>query len=50
MTLSLGAVFTGSSLIIMIWSPGISFPSEGPPGNTSTDYILLYNLFVMQML
>lgn len=33
MTLSLGAVLTGSSLIIMIWSPGISFPSEGPPGD-----------------
>lgn len=33
MTLSLGAVLTGSSLIIMIWSPGISFPSEGPPAD-----------------
>lgn len=33
MTRSLGAALTGSSLIITIWSPGISFPSEGPPGD-----------------
>lgn len=32
MTRSLGAALTGSSLIITIWSPGISLPSEGPPG------------------
>lgn len=35
MTLSLGAELTGSSLIIMISSPGISLPSEGPPVNTN---------------
>lgn len=34
MTRSLGAALTGSSLIITIWSPGISLPSEGPPENT----------------
>lgn len=33
MTLSLGAALTASSLIITIWSPGISLPSEGPPGD-----------------
>lgn len=33
MTRSLGAALTGSSLIITIWSPGISLPSEGPPGH-----------------
>lgn len=31
MTRSLGAELTASSLIMMISSPGISFPSEGPP-------------------
>lgn len=31
MTLSLGAELTASSFIITISSPGISFPSEGPP-------------------
>lgn len=30
-TLSLGAELTGSSLIMMISSPGMSLPSEGPP-------------------
>lgn len=30
-TLSLGAELTGSSLIMMISSPGISLPSDGPP-------------------
>lgn len=34
MTRSRGAAPTGSSLMATIWSPGISFPSEGPPGVT----------------
>lgn len=33
-TLSLGAELTGSSLIMMISSPGVSLPSEGPPADT----------------
>lgn len=33
-TLSLGAELTGSSLIMMISSPGISLPSDGPPAQT----------------
>lgn len=32
-TLSLGAELTGSSLIMMISSPGMSLPSDGPPAN-----------------
>lgn len=36
MTRSLGAELTASSLIIMISSPGISFPSDGPPANMHT--------------
>lgn len=34
MTRSLGAELTGSSLIMMISSPGSSFPSDGPPAHT----------------
>lgn len=34
MTLSRGAELTGSSLIMMISSPGSSFPSDGPPTDT----------------
>lgn len=36
MTRSLGAELTGSSLIMMISSPGNSFPSDGPPTRTHT--------------
>lgn len=36
MTRSLGAELTGSSFIMMISSPGSSFPSDGPPTNIQT--------------
>lgn len=36
MTRSRGAELTGSSLIMMISSPGSSFPSDGPPTHTLT--------------
>lgn len=40
-TLSLGAELTGSSLIMMISSPGISLLSDGPPANTqNTSYVV----------
>lgn len=38
MTLSLGAELTGSSLIMMISSPGISLPSDGPPEQTHQEF------------
>lgn len=40
MTRSLGAELTGSSLIMMISSPGSSFPSDGPPANTKLPFEL----------
>ncbi|TNN47703.1 hypothetical protein EYF80_042080 [Liparis tanakae] len=36
MTRSLGAELTGSSLIMMISSPGSRFPSDGPPTSSLT--------------
>lgn len=41
-TLSLGAELTGSSLIMMISSPGISLPSDGPPVNTQQTTVKWY--------
>ncbi len=43
-TLSLGAELTGSSLIMMISSPGISLPSDGPPANTHQTGVKWYKL------
>lgn len=43
-TLSLGAELTGSSLIMMISSPGISLPSDGPPADTHQIRIKWYKV------
>lgn len=47
-TLSLGAELTGSSLIMMISSPGMSLPSDGPPVHTHAKHVR-YNYILLRI-